>query len=240
MSAHPNGVLKRPTTVRPPRNDAPFFEDVFPDSYQGKLLKGLLISYLIKLEHRRGWTRNAAYGGESIDAHPNETVAAHQWGVAYLVSIITLQPEFDEEIPNFDKTKAMQMALIHDVPELVTGDITPVDGISPEEKHKREREAMELILGSFSEPVKNSLHWLYNSYEQRICPESKFVKDCDRLDFIIHAFLLERQGFEGIDEFYCNSTREKFSTRIAEDLANTLIGVRNSLKKENVIYRTGS
>lgn len=39
----------------------------------------------------------------------------------------------------------MQMTLIHDLAECIVGDITPYCGISPEEKHRREDEAMKDI-----------------------------------------------------------------------------------------------
>lgn len=36
-------------------------------------------------------------------------------------------------------------ALVHDLAECIVGDITPHCGVSPEEKHRREDEAMKLI-----------------------------------------------------------------------------------------------
>jgi len=36
----------------------------------------------------------------------------------------------------------MQIALLHDLAESKVGDITPMCGVSEEEKHKRENEAM--------------------------------------------------------------------------------------------------
>jgi 5'-deoxynucleotidase YfbR-like HD superfamily hydrolase len=35
------------------------------------------------------------------------------------------------------------MAVVHDLAEAIVGDITPHDGISKEEKHRREKEAIE-------------------------------------------------------------------------------------------------
>lgn len=39
----------------------------------------------------------------------------------------------------------MQLALIHDLAECIVGDITPHCGIDPDEKHKREDEAMKTL-----------------------------------------------------------------------------------------------
>lgn len=37
------------------------------------------------------------------------------------------------------------LALVHDLAECIVGDITPHCGVSPEEKHRREDEAMKTI-----------------------------------------------------------------------------------------------
>lgn len=234
---HPNGEPIKLGLERPKRNDDKIFNITFPDSYLGKLLKGLLIEFLIKQEHRFGWARKSAFSeAHHLTPYPNETVASHQWGVAMLVMTISREPNLIEELPNFDRLKAIEMALLHDVAEVVTGDITPVDGISPEEKHKAESEGMNLILGSFPKLVGESLNEVYNTYENRKCIESKFVKDCDKLDFMLHSFLLELQGFTGFSEFYPNSLKEGFSTKIASDLAKTLITTRNDLVEKNLLY----
>jgi len=221
--------LVRPLKLRPKREDAEFFDDIFPETYIGRLLKGILVEFLLKQEHRLGWPRMLAHQGGDLLQHPNESVSAHSWGVAILIMTLAREPNFQEELPNFDRLRALEMALTHDIPELITGDITPVDGVSVEEKHKAEKKAMDIILGCFPAVVGNSLEQVYTDYEDRQCNESRFVKDCDKLDFIIYAFLLERQGFTGLSELYSNTTSTGFSTKIAYDLARTLVTTRNKL-----------
>lgn len=234
--SHPNGRTMRPgLAVRPQRRDSAIFESVFPDSHLGKILKGILTSFLIKQEPRMGWAKRSACDDTVLTAYPNESVAAHQWGVSCCIMAISRLPQFQKEIPNFDRVKALEMALIHDIPELVTGDFTPEDGISAKEKHERESEAMKTILGCFPEPVESSIQNLYTSYETRQCAESKFVKDCDRLDFIIHAFLLERQGFTGFADFYSNTIEQGFHFELVRDLANLLLETRNRLYEEKIL-----
>lgn len=225
-----NNGLKRPI-----RDDRPFEEDLFPDTMEGKLLKGLVRSYLIKQEPRLGWARKSACDEKVLLAHPCESVASHQWGVVWLIMTISKTSEFREEMPNFDLARAYEMASQHDLAELVTGDITPVDGISAEEKHRLEQEAMTSILSCYPEDVADQLHQVYAQYEFRKSFESKFVKDCDRLDFMITAFLLERQGFKGFSEFYPNSNKD-FTTTIAGKLANVLVKTRDELFERGSLY----
>lgn len=205
-------------------------------TYLSQILKSLLVQYLIKQEHRIGWAHKSACDDTVLQSHPNETVASHQWGVAMLVKVLSLTPQFQEELPNFDCLRAIEMALLHDVPEAKVGDITPRDGISPDVKHQLEREAINEMLSSLPEPVKSSLHNIYSSYEDRECIESKLVKDCDKLDFMLTAFLLERQGFTGVKQFYDGSRKEGFSTKIAKDLADTIVKKRNYLVEKNLLF----
>ena len=234
LDIHQNGItnksqLELKPMDRPIRDDTPLEADVFPDTTEGRLLKGLARSFLIKQEPRMGWARKRACDEEKLLLHPCEVVASHQWGVMWLCLAISKTADFLEELPEFDHAKAYEMASIHDLAELVTGDITPVDGISSEKKHEMESEAMTSILGFYPGDVTKELTAVYDRYEKRQCIESKFIKDCDKLDFMITAFMLERQKFSGFDEFYDNSNKHGFHTKIAQRLADELIATRAQL-----------
>lgn len=238
-SFNPNGKPRNKNLAvpnRPRRDDSKFFQDTFPDSELGKVLKGLVVEFLIKQEHRMGWARKSACDDSELLLHPNETVASHMWGVAKLIMVLSQTNKFQEEMPHFQVLEAIKMALIHDVAELVTGDYTPVDSITIEEKHEKERKAMIDILGCFPKQINKSLSDTYAAYEKRDSIEAKFVKDCDKLDFIITAFILERQGFSGFEEFYDNTKSYGFKTKIAGEIADLLIMKRNELYEKNLLF----
>ena len=67
----------------------------------------------LKALPRAGWVRAGV-------RHP-ESVAAHSWGVAWLV--LVLCP------PALDRGRALAIAVAHDLPEVTVGDITPHDGV---------------------------------------------------------------------------------------------------------------
>jgi len=233
---HPNGVKKGPKLERPMRDDSPFMEDIFPPTELGRLLRGIHRSYLIKYEPRLGWAHRRACNESALLKYPCESVASHQWGITWLILTISNSERFKKEIPEFNKQVAYEMAASHDVPELVTGDITPADGISAEEKHRMESLAMQSIQSFYPDGVANVIDKTYKRYEERQCIESKFVKDCDRLDFMITAFVLERVGFSGFEEFYANSRRCSFSTKIAGEMAELLVETRNKLDGTDSLY----
>ena len=89
----------------------------------------LLTLLQLKDIDRTGWVRAGVENPESV--------AAHSWGMAVLA--LRLCPE------QLDLSKVLSMCLVHDIAEIVVGDLTPHDDIRGEEKHRLEREAMMKI-----------------------------------------------------------------------------------------------
>lgn len=234
---HPNGrpILDFPKYIT--RNDEPFYERIFENSNLGNLLQALSIQFLIKQEPRMGWAKRGACSEEKLLLpYPCETVASHMWGVSAIIAAVSRDAQFQKEIPVFDRQKATDMANLHDQPEIITRDITPQDNIPEEVKHADELKAIHKIMSYHSEPVAEALLNIYNIYEKRQCIESKFVKDCDKLDFLLTAFILERQGFTCIDIFYSNIIDKQFHTQIADQLAKLLFKTRNDLHDNGLLF----
>ena len=126
-----------------------------------------LIGRLKELQ-RTGWVR------KNIKAP--ETVSSHSHGVALLVLLFA--PSY------LDKEKCLKLALVHDLQEAVVGDITPFDGVSKEEKAKKEQIAIKEISQKldFAE-----LKDLFAEYEANKSREARFVRDMDRLDAVLQA-----------------------------------------------------
>lgn len=193
----------------------------------GALLNALLSHYAIKSEPRLGWVRKNAC--DKLQENPCETVASHMWGVAYLVTKLCHHPKFPKE--EFNTLLAVEMALIHDLAEAYTSDITPVDNISEETKHKFEQEGMMVMFNKKGlTPEMRDRHLdVYNSYESKSSNEAKFVKDCDRLDFMLHGFFLETQNYHGFEEFYVNSMTKPFHVELVRELSELILSTRNRL-----------
>jgi putative hydrolase of HD superfamily len=132
----------------------------------------------LKQVERAGWLR---VGIE----HP-ESVAAHSWGVAWLV--LALCPR------GLDRGRALAIALLHDLAEVRTGDITPHDGVPRDEKRRREQGAMGELLQPFDHG--DELMALWREYEDRSTPEGRFVRTCDKLDMALTA---QRYAASGAD-----------------------------------------
>ena len=105
-----------------------------------------------------------------------ESDADHSFGVALLVMMFT---------PNqLNKQKCMELALIHDLAEVYTGDFTPHDNITKEEKIAREREG---VLRLSEELNWSELVDLVDEYNNQKTPEARFVGLIDKLETVLSA-----------------------------------------------------
>jgi len=147
-------------------------------------LELLLEAVRLKSLSRAGWVRKGVPAPE--------TVASHSWGVAWLV--VALLPV------ELDRGRALAYATLHDLPEVRVGDITPVDGISAEDKATREHAAMR-ALGTSAPHVQA----LWETYERQEDPEARFVRELDRLDMAIQALAHYQAGNAGMAEFVASA-----------------------------------
>ncbi len=132
-----------------------------------------------------------------------ESVADHSWGTALLVALFA-----DSE--GLDRTRALEIALLHDVAEARTGDIPtrvrPEDReVTPTEKRRREYAAMEAILAPIrgdgteggDEAGAGGADWIaerFSDYEERRTPEARFVSDMNLVDMVLQALCYRRAG----------------------------------------------
>lgn len=144
----------------------------------------------LKQLYRQGWLRRG------ISPEQCETVAEHILGVALLAWTASAQL-----FPAVDRDKAIRMALVHDLGEVYVGDLTPGDGVSTEEKHRREREALGRMAGRLEQGGQEYVA-LWEEYEQNQTPEAQLVRQLDKLEMALQALAYERQGGPNLDEFF--------------------------------------
>lgn len=97
-------------------------------------------------------------------------------------------------VDDCDMVKVLKMCLVHDLAETRIGDITPDDGVSADDKHRMEREAMADLTSLLTESVGKALMDLYLEYEKHESAEAKLTKDLDIFDFVHQAFAYEKRA----------------------------------------------
>ncbi len=131
---------------------------------------------------RTGWVRAGIQGPESV--------AAHSWGMSMLA--LKLAPS------NLDLQRILAMCIVHDVPEVRVGDLTPHDDTSS--KAEDEINAMQELAPEWVA--------LLVEYEQGQTLEAKFVKQLDKLDMALQAEIYQEKHGISLEEFI-NSARQK-------------------------------
>lgn len=127
---------------------------------------------------RAGWVRTGVQNPESV--------AEHSWRMA-LLGFLAAQDE------SLDYGRCVRIAVVHDLAEAIVGDITPFCGVDEAEKHRREREALEKMLGMLgAHPAADEIRDCYLEYERASTPEGRLVKDFDKLEMLLQAAEYER------------------------------------------------
>jgi len=122
----------------------------------------------LKQTPRTGWLLSGI-------KHP-ESVSEHCFDVALITMLLA------DSIPQVNKQKAVTLALIHDLPEAITGDL--VRGTDPQ-KQEKERAAMEKLLIPLPNLKTNYLS-IWNSLSGD-SPESNLVKLADNISMLLQA-----------------------------------------------------
>jgi putative hydrolase of HD superfamily len=139
-----------------------------------------LIDFLRKAERLKTVTRSAF----TSESHA-ESVAEHTWRVALMATL--LAPHF----PDVDAARLVRMCLVHDLGEVIGGDIPApeqarrrAEGAS-EGKSVAERRDLLTLLGPLPQPLRDDITSLWDEYEAAQSPEARLAKAIDKLETIL-------------------------------------------------------
>lgn len=128
----------------------------------------------------------------NVSAKRRESIAEHVYDTCMLA--IAIDSEYDLKI---NIKKVVEMLVIHELEEIIIGDITPFDNVSNEEKLKIGRKAvLDILQGMKKEQEYISLTDEFNSRKTK---EAKFAYLCDKLDFDLQMKLYADQGYIKLD-----------------------------------------
>jgi putative hydrolase of HD superfamily len=135
---------------------------------------------------RTGWVLRGVRDPESIGDHVLST--------CFLV--LALGPRVE---PAIDVERAIALALVHDVPEALFGDLprTAARLLPPGAKAAAEDRAAQELLG----PLGARAISLWDEVRGGATREARFVKACDRLQLGLKLLAYERAGRRGLDDF---------------------------------------
>ncbi len=150
------------------------------EDYQSDLVRLLEL----KQVERAGWKRHLSGRVESV--------ADHSHGVALLTWLFCP--------PSLDRERALEMAILHDLPEILTGDLTPADGVPESEKRNLEAAAMDKLWKAFPRAKLRALE-LQEEYHRGNSPEARWVKSLDKLEMYLQSLSYESEHQVDLSEF---------------------------------------
>lgn len=180
------------------------------------LLKFFHVIFQLKNTARTAWLQK---GMEN--AYP-ESIADHM----YRVAMIAMVAPMDE---GMDRQHCVMMALVHDLAEAIVGDITPICGVSQEEKERREREAMAEITKDLAHETASLINGLWEEYEAGETAEAKLVKQIDKFEFALQAVEYEERDGRDFSDFV-DAVNPRLKDPLVRSFYDVLMAERSSKK----------
>lgn len=134
------------------------------------LVKLFRLSGQLKRIPRSGWVE--------VGVDSPESVADHTFRTAILCMLFS-------DLEDLDGLKMLQMALIHDLPEVITGDLTPTE--RTEEAMEREEVAIEQLLSLLPERLRERYLKIWLEYAECKTKEAKAVRELEKLEMALQA-----------------------------------------------------
>ena len=149
----------------------------------------------LKSEPRRGWLK-------ILRLQRTESVADH----SFALSLLCL---FEGEKRSYNVEKLLKLALLHDLEEAITGDLTPQDKELRGENVVRTQKisAREQLLSYFPEENQRAYRELWSELENERSKEAQLVHELDKLEMVLQANEYAKGGIETtkLKEFYESS-----------------------------------
>jgi putative hydrolases of HD superfamily len=156
------------------------------------------IAAKLKTEPRKGWLKK-------LRLQRPESVADH----SFALSLICL---FEGQRRGYNVEKMLKLALLHDIEEAITGDLTP------EEKRSMGRlavesqrlSAREQLLGNLPTENRRMYEELWSELDEGHSKESRLVHELDKLEMALQANAYSKSGIDPskLREFYESAKKE--------------------------------
>ncbi len=130
------------------------------------------LAFALEIDKEKNIFRQTSLSGHGR----KENDAEHAWHMAIMAYILR---EYANE--PVDIAKVMLMCLIHDIVEIDAGDTYAYDLDAKQSQHEREEAAKERIYSLLPPDQKAELTALFEEFEARNTPESRFARAMDNL-----------------------------------------------------------
>ena len=130
------------------------------------------IQFILEVDKLKNVIRRSYISG----AARRENSAEHSWQLALMA--MTLAEHANEPV---DVAHVMKMVVVHDIVEIDAGDTYFFDDAGTNDKAEREQKAADRLFGLLPDDQAVELRQLWDEFEARQTPESRFASAIDRL-----------------------------------------------------------
>lgn len=109
----------------------------------------------------------------------SESTADHTWRLCLMALL------FEDQYPDLDILKLIKICIIHDLGEVIGGDIAAVDQISGIKKSFQERRDLEKLVSPLPRALKDNILNLWDEYDDADSDEAQLAKAFDKLETIL-------------------------------------------------------
>jgi putative hydrolases of HD superfamily len=141
------------------------------------IIKFLEITGILKRTQRTGWV--------DVGVYQPESVADHTFRTAFLCMLYA-------DMEDLDSLKLLKMALIHDLPEAIIGDLMPSQKTA--ETKENEETAINQILSLLPETQRENYLEVWREYQEGKTREAKAVRQLEKIEMALQAKEYQKSG----------------------------------------------
>jgi putative hydrolase of HD superfamily len=112
-----------------------------------------------------------------------ESTADHSWRLCLLVML------FADELADVDLARLLQLCLVHDLAEAVTGDVPAPSQPADSDRKQREVEALRELCAPLPEDLRNRIETLFAEYEAGSTLEALLAKGFDKIETMLQHLI---------------------------------------------------
>ena len=141
------------------------------------------IEFILEVDKLKQILRRTAL----LDRSRQENSAEHSWHIALIVLVLSEYAEGD----NLNLLRVIKLLLSHDLVEIDAGDTYCYDESGIQDQKERETRAADRIFNILPEDQAKSFRGLWDEYEDRKTPESRFANALDRFQPLLHNYFTQ-------------------------------------------------
>jgi len=133
------------------------------------LLDFLRVSEPLKSTLRSGYTASGR----------KESTAEHTWRLCLMALLL------EDEYPELDMLKLLKICIVHDLGEVINGDILAIDQSVDHNKNVQERNDLDEVTSVLPASLKAKIMGLWDDYDQGNSKEAQLAKALDKLETVL-------------------------------------------------------